>query len=63
MGNSSSDLWQGLGQTNVNHQNLVDANLISEEDLQGFYDDWESLSQNEIAFISAPPLMITVGEK
>ena len=62
-GNSRSDLWKWLDQTNVNHRNLVDANLISEEDLQAFYDDWEALSQDEIAFITAPPLMITVGEK
>ena len=62
-GKAGSPLWQWLAQTNLNHQNLVNAGLITESELAGFYTDWEEKSKNEVAFITAPPLMITVGEK
>ncbi len=62
-GKSNSPLWKWLEQTSENHGNLVDANLISEEELQSYHRNWEEQSKNELAFISAPPLMITIAVK
>lgn len=62
-GQVNSPLWKWLEQTNANHKNLVDAKLIEPEDLEKFYSDWCEKSENEFSFITAPPLMITIGEK
>lgn len=62
-GGVHSPLWTWLEQTNENHQNLVQANLISQEELDLFYADWEKNAANDLSFITAPPLMITIGTK
>ena len=51
------------GTTNQNHTNLVQSGLISQAELEQFYADWQARSENELSFITAPPLMITIGEK
>ncbi len=62
-GKVNSPAWKWLEQTNDNHQNLVKAGLIDQNDLERFYSDWEEKSGNEFSFITAPPFMITIGEK
>jgi len=62
-GKANSELWKWLEQTNENHTNLVQNNLISEDELQTFYSDWNENAECDQSFISAPPLMITIGEK
>jgi precorrin-6B methylase 2 len=62
-GKVGSALWHWLEMTNINHKNLVDANLIINEELDEFYEDWKIKSESNFSFITAPPLMITIGEK
>ena len=62
-GKPGSPLWQWLEQTAENHSNLVQANLITPQELQKYYADWNMRAQSDIAFITTPPVMVTVGEK
>ncbi len=62
-GKMNSLTWKWLGQTNINHQNLVNAGLITQEELEMFYLDWKEKSENEFSFITAPPLMVAIGGK
>ncbi len=62
-GKANSPTWKWLEETNFNHKNLVDAGLITQNELNDFYLDWKQKSASELSFISAPPLMITIGEK
>jgi ubiquinone/menaquinone biosynthesis C-methylase UbiE len=62
-GKVNSPTWKWLEQTNSNHKNLVDSGLITQKELDDFYADWKQKSASELSFISAPPLMITIGEK
>jgi hypothetical protein len=49
--------------TAKNHNNLVDAGIITPEELQEYYDDWSESSKNPNAFFTAPPVLITIGKK
>lgn len=62
-GPSGGELWQWLERTGENHSNLVEAGIISQQDLDEYWKDWHARTENPHAFITAPPLMITVGEK
>lgn len=62
-GYSGSSLWKWLELTNTNHTNLVATGLITKNELEQYYRDWERLSSQKDAYITAPPLMITVGVK
>lgn len=62
-GKVNTPTWQWLEETNINHKNLIDAGLITQSELDVFYSDWKEKSVDECAFITAPPLMITIGEK
>lgn len=62
-GKAGSDLWKWLEMVNANHSNLLEAGLISQEELKLFYEEWRQKSKGDISFISAPPLMITIGVK
>ena len=62
-GKAGSPVWQWLERTSVNHQNLVNAGLISAEQLAAYHADWQTHAQNPHAFLQAPPVMITIGKK
>lgn len=62
-GPAGSDLWKWLEQTNQNHTNLVEGKLITKEELQAYYENWAKRAEDPVSFITAPPLMITIGEK
>jgi ubiquinone/menaquinone biosynthesis C-methylase UbiE len=62
-GKVNSPLWKWLEKTNENHINLVKSGLISQADLDLYMLDWKDKSKNDLSFITAPPLMITIGEK
>ncbi len=63
VGKTNSPLWQWLERTSVNHQNLINANLISEAQLAAYHAEWHQHAQNPHAFLQAPPVMITIGKK
>lgn len=62
-GKSGSPFWNWLEMTNENHSNLLEPGYISQQDLDAYYKEWEERSTLPDAFISAPPLMITIGTK
>ena len=62
-GKANSELWKWLERTNQNHKNLVENSLITEKELQSYFEDWKEKSKCNYSFITAPPLMITIGEK
>lgn len=62
-GKAGSPLWNWLAKTNANHKNLVESELITPEELEAYHNMWNERSQNNASFITAPPLMITIGEK
>jgi len=62
-GKVNSPLWKWLERTNENHINLVKANLITQRELDQYKEDWNDRSNNKLSFITAPPLVITIGEK
>lgn len=62
-GKSGSLLWQWLEKNNPNHINLVHNKIISNSDYEHFLKDWQEKTKLDYAFITSPPLMITVGEK
>jgi SAM-dependent methyltransferase len=62
-GGVGSPLWNWLEHTNSNHRNLVANHLITKTELQLYDEDWKEKSLCDYAFITAPPLMITIGEK
>jgi ubiquinone/menaquinone biosynthesis C-methylase UbiE len=63
IGRPGSSLWEWLEMTAKNHNNLVDAGIITPEELQEYYDDWSESSKNPNAFFTAPPVLITIGKK
>ena len=62
-GKVNSSLWKWLEKTNLNHKNLVETNLITDKELQLYLEDWREKSKLDYSFITAPPLMVTIGEK
>ncbi len=62
-GKVNSPLWKWLERTIENHTNLVKSNLITQNELDQYKEDWKERSNNKLSFITAPPLMITVAEK
>jgi ubiquinone/menaquinone biosynthesis C-methylase UbiE len=62
-GKANSPLWKWLENTNQNHKNLVENNLITNRELELYLEDWNQKSKLKYPFITAPPLMITIGEK
>jgi len=62
-GKVNSPLWKWLERTNENHINLVESGLISDADYKLYLKNWKEKAENKISFITAPPLMITIGEK
>lgn len=62
-GTHDSPLWKWLEITGRNHDNLIDAGLITEEELAEYYRDWSERSKNEHAFFTAPPILVTIAMK
>lgn len=62
-GKVNSPFWEWLEKTNENHVNLVSAGLITPAELEHYHEIWRQRTENPISFITAPPLMITIGEK
>lgn len=63
IGRPGSLLWQWLELTGKNHDNLVEAGLLTGEELQQYYKDWAVRSQNPNAFFTAPPVLVTIARK
>jgi ubiquinone/menaquinone biosynthesis C-methylase UbiE len=62
-GKTGSPLWNWLEITSRNHDNLVEAGLIKEEELNEYYQDWSERAKDEHAFITAPPILVTIAMK
>jgi hypothetical protein len=63
IGKTGSQLWSWLEMTGKNHDNVVQAGLITREELQEYYRDWEDISSNPNAFFTAPPILVTIAKK
>lgn len=63
VGRPGSPLWRWLEQTQKNHTNLVDAQLITSADLKAHYEEWERCSKIQGAFFTAPPVLATIARK
>lgn len=63
VGRPGSPLWEWLEGTGVNHANLVEAGLLSEAELEAYFQEWKAHSSNPCAFLAAPPLLATVARK
>lgn len=58
-----SDLWKWMTMNNENHTNLVEAGLIDQALLDTYLKEWDERSNDPRSILTAPPLMITIGEK
>lgn len=61
VGRPGSPLWEWLARTHVNHTNLVEAGLLSEDELKAYYDEWARAETTPGAFFTAPPFLVTIG--
>jgi SAM-dependent methyltransferase len=55
--------WAWLEGTHQNHQGLVDAGLLSAEQLEAYAREWERATANPNAFFSGPPVLIVTARK
>lgn len=63
VGRPGSPLWKWLEATSKNHDKLVEAGLITQEELDEYHHDWNEHVKYPGAFFTAPPILVTIGEK
>lgn len=63
VGGPDSPEWAWLEGTHSNHQNLVEAGLVSEDELEAYFREWEAAAMNPAAVFTAPPLLATIARK
>jgi ubiquinone/menaquinone biosynthesis C-methylase UbiE len=63
IGKSGSQLWSWLEMTGRNHDNVVEKGLITQRELEEYYQDWAEHSKNPNAFFTAPPVFVTIARK
>jgi len=63
LGRPGSDLWKWLEMARRNHSEVVDAGLITAEQLGEYFREWQDAAGTPGAFFTAPPLLMTVGVK
>ncbi len=63
VGRPGSALWDWLDATHKNHPNLVEAGLISQEDLDAYLHEWAEAGKNPAAFFTTPPVLATIARR
>jgi ubiquinone/menaquinone biosynthesis C-methylase UbiE len=63
VGRPNTPMWDWMTSHNQNHTNLVEAGLLSEDQLQAYYHEFEEHSKNPSAFFTAPPVLATIARK
>lgn len=63
VGGPGSPEWAWLEGTHPNHPNLVDAGLVTTDELDDYYREWEASSRNPAAVFTAPPVLATIARK
>jgi ubiquinone/menaquinone biosynthesis C-methylase UbiE len=62
-GRPGDPLWRWLEATHRNHGNLVEAGLISADELEEHYQEWDHASLDDHAYFTAPPLRVVRARK
>ena len=62
-GPPGSELWQWLELINRNHTHLLEGRFITEQTLEAYHREWQDHSTRDDAFVTAPPLMVTIGRR
>jgi ubiquinone/menaquinone biosynthesis C-methylase UbiE len=63
VGRPGTPMWDWMKSHNQNHTNLVDAGLLTDQDLQAYYAEFGEHSTNPAAFFTAPPVLATIARK
>lgn len=63
VGRPGAPLWDWLHATDTHHPQLVEAGLVSEEELTAFREEWSRASASPDAFFAAPPVLVTVARR
>jgi hypothetical protein len=56
-------MWKWMKSHNQNHVNLVEAGLLSEEQLEAYYKEFQEHGKNPAACFTAPPVLATIARK
>ncbi len=62
-GRAGSPEWAWIEGTHANHPELVDAGLLSQEELDAFHAEWDDASSDDAAFFSGPPVLVVTARK
>lgn len=62
-GGPRSPEWAWLEGTHPNHPNLIQAGLVTEDELEDYYREWEAAAMNPAAVFTAPPVLATIARK
>lgn len=63
VGRPGSDLWRWLEGTHANHAGVVGGGLVTREEIDEFFREWEEHASNPSAFFTAPPLLATIARR
>lgn len=63
VGRPRDPVWRWLEAVHRNHENLVDAGLLTAAELEDYYAEWDRAAETPGAFVSAPPLLTVVARK
>jgi len=63
VGRPGTPMWEWMKSHNQNHVNLVEAGLLSDDQLQAYYKEFEEHGNNPAAFFTAPPVLATIAVK